>query len=544
MKKIFSIFLLFIVHCSLFIAPAHAASEFTTSYISTYTIQPEGPTHVTHTIELKNNLSHIYATNYTLSTTGSQLTNIVTRDETGPLSSTASQSSDNTSIHLQIDRPAIGKDKVKTLMVDYETDDVAEVLGDTIGVNIPRLSKANEAQNYERIVKIAGFKDLPALIYPPASKTHTEGEFTVFTFLGHQNESLSLLFGESLTYKVELTYELKNSELSRIDSELALPPDTPYQHVQLQSIDPPPLDIRIDPDGNWLARYSLPPQDKLLIRATLYVRVYPLPTLYDPSQKKFIKTAHSQYWQDNAQLVKDLAGRLQTPENIYEYLVDTFTYKYSGNLTTNRQGALEALTSPHEVLCTEFTDSFVALGRTASIPTREINGYGFTKNPNLRPQGEVGDILHAWPEYLDPVKNIWISVDPTWGNTTGGVDYFHKLDFNHLTFVRHGLEDNYPLPAGAYKSRAQDRYVSVELATDIPAEASSSHIKDHVLYNTGNVALIDETVGYIPPYGHVELQNPKPLSFYDKIKELCVKLFSKFLRPRPASTSPSTSSPE
>ena len=42
-------------------------------------------------------------------------------------------------------------------------------------------------------------------------------------------------------------------------------------------------------------------------------------------------------------------------------------------------------------------------------------------------------------------------VDPTWGNTTGGVDYFDVLDFDHVAFVQRGYDSEYPVPAGGYK---------------------------------------------------------------------------------------------
>ena len=42
-------------------------------------------------------------------------------------------------------------------------------------------------------------------------------------------------------------------------------------------------------------------------------------------------------------------------------------------------------------------------------------------------------------------------VDPTWGNTTGGVDYFETLDFDHFVFVVKGTSSEYPIPAGGYK---------------------------------------------------------------------------------------------
>lgn len=532
-----NIFLLVFIIWSLISPPAvQAASEFTTSFHSLYTISAQGETSVTHTITLKNNLSHIYATDYTLATSGDELSNISAYDEAGALTTVATTQNGVTSIHLAINKPAIGKDQEKILTLSYQTNGVVEIIGDTMTINIPRLAKANEAENYTRIVKIEGVQDRPQLIYPPANKTEPADLYTVYTFIGHLSDSITLLFGDSVTYKLSLTYELKNKELSAADSELALPPDTPYQHILLASIDPPPLDIRLDESGNWLARYHISPQEKLLIQTELYATISPQPVLFDPSSTHLPKTIHSKYWETNSEIVTGLSDKLKTTENIYRYLVTNFTYNFGGITSRGeRLGAVAALASSGSVLCTEFTDAFVALNRAEGVPAREINGYGYTKNDILQPRGVGIDILHAWPEYYSSDQKKWISVDPTWGNTTGGIDYFNKLDFSHITFVRHGLEDNYPLPAGSYKSNPTDKFVEVEVATDIPDEHISFETKDGTIYNTGNIALINETVGYLPPYGSYKLPVVQTRSFYDKIRSICAKLLSRFWPQRPAS---------
>lgn len=78
----------------------------------------------------------------------------------------------------------------------------------------------------------------------------------------------------------------------------------------------------------------------------------------------------------------------------------------------------------------------------------------------------VKDVLHAWPEYYDKDKNSWVMVDPTWGSTTGGVDYFSTLDFDHLTFVIKGLDSNYPIPAGGYKTSSDENKKDVLVNVD------------------------------------------------------------------------------
>ncbi len=112
---------------------------------------------------------------------------------------------------------------------------------------------------------------------------------------------------------------------------------------------------------------------------------------------------------------------------------------------------------------------FVALARSAGIPARAVNGYAFTQNDSMRPLSLVRDILHAWPEYWDETTGRWIAVDPTWENTTGGVDYFSRLDFNHLVFAIHGQSSEKPYPAGVYKFAGQEsKDIHVEFVTSLP----------------------------------------------------------------------------
>jgi len=75
----------------------------------------------------------------------------------------------------------------------------------------------------------------------------------------------------------------------------------------------------------------------------------------------------------------------------------------------------------------------------------------------------------AWPEFYDDAQKIWIPVDPTWANTTGGIDYFDKLDFNHIAFSSMAFQVKYPYPAGFYKKPgATTKDVQVQFADTPP----------------------------------------------------------------------------
>ena len=142
----------------------------------------------------------------------------------------------------------------------------------------------------------------------------------------------------------------------------------------------------------------------------------------------------------------------------------------------------------------------------------------------------VADVLHSWPEYWDREKGLWGPVDPTWGSTTGGVDYFSKLDLRHFAFVIHGADSEKPYPPGSYKlgpnpqkdvfvsfgSNQIAKYENVDIAIDPIDKYFLKNLKLKIrAKNNGNVAIyganlkvyldsqetVNKTLEIIPPYG-------------------------------------------
>jgi transglutaminase-like putative cysteine protease len=63
---------------------------------------------------------------------------------------------------------------------------------------------------------------------------------------------------------------------------------------------------------------------------------------------------------------------LKTPENIYKFVTNNLSYNYYRvKPDVERLGAKDALANPDEAICTEFTDLFITLARSAGIPARE-----------------------------------------------------------------------------------------------------------------------------------------------------------------------------
>ncbi len=239
------------------------------------------------------------------------------------------------------------------------------------------------------------------------------------------------------------------------ETSIALPPDTAYQKVFYKTIEPPPLNVRVDPDGNWLAFYRLAGKEKLTVMAKGQVKIFAHPQEHFLLPNDSVLSSNlkpDNFWEVDNEEIQSQAKNFTTPQEIYNFVVKTLNYDYSRvGQGAERLGALDSLKRPNEAICTEFTDLFIALSRANGIPAREINGFAYTTNEKLRPLSLIADILHSWPEYWDKENQIWVPIDPTWGDTTGGIDYFSKLDLNHFAFVIHGQSSETPYPAGAYK---------------------------------------------------------------------------------------------
>lgn len=473
----------------------HASSEFTTDFHSIYSVQESGKTKVLHSIAITNNLAHIYTTEYTVSLGSGEIHDIEVTDGSAELPTTIDAEGNATTIKVALANPQVGQGKVNIIKISYTTSEIATRIGGNWEVNIPRVAHANEYREYRRDVEVPRGIGSATYVFP--DPTHVEkGDITTYTYLGHPTDSLSLLFGESQTYELELRYTIQNPGLTQADTEIALPPDTEYQKVILREMIPEPKQINLDPDGNWMAVYLLKSQETKDIAVKMYVTVYPIPRNDTPLHSSPSLDSDPN-WQIQDSRVKDLSVQLGEVSRIYEYLVDNFFYDYA-RIGQARLGASSALTSPESATCTEFTDSFVALSRSLGNRAREINGYAYGSNTTVRPQGE--DILHAWPQYFDENKKQWIQVDPTWGNTTGGINYFDKLDYSHIAFVIHGVESTYPLPAGAYKRSNEGSVIKVtpvEKVPDVTPHPLSPTVKVGGGVESPPVSLWDRVLAFI-----------------------------------------------
>lgn len=437
------------------IPPRHvawAAGEFTANYDVSYAIAPTGATIVTQTVSLINRQTNLYPKQYTILLDTLNVKNIIARDDGGTITPTITQNDGKTEILLAFNKQVVGLGKQTTFTLRYENLDIAAKNGSIWEVNIPGITEDADLGTYSVTVQTPpSFGPMSYLKPPPADGTRWNRDQMT-------RGGISAAYGDKQYAKLTLRYYLENPGVTAITQEIALPPDTGFQRVSIDQLNPKPTGVIKDEDGNWLARYTVAAGQKLSIEAIVSVTISLSPpdiTTTQDDLSMYLKPLP--YWETEDPAIKALAATYTTPKAIYDYVVATLDYDYERVKTKpKRKGAVETLKTPKNAICMEFTDLFIAIARAAGIPARELVGYAHTTNAKLRPLSLVSDVLHAWPEYYDQKKGLWIPVDPTWGNTTGGVDYFTTFDFNHIVFAVHGVSSSQPLSAGFYRESGKE----------------------------------------------------------------------------------------
>lgn len=541
------------------VSDVFAENEFNVDTNVVYDIQPGGKTVVTHEITLENNFSNLYATTYTLSLENIDAANIKAFSNTGVEYPVETGKIDNaTNIKISFPDNTVGKGAQRRFSIVYENLSFAVRTGEVWEISIPRLGEDTNFRNYSLVLKVPKELGLEAYISPqPATRDINDQGYT-YTF-GKESvieNGISAGYGQFQVFSFNLSYHLENPLSKSSSTQIAIPPDTAFQKVYIQKIEPKPTNVSVDPDGNWIAVYDLAARERVDVVVSGSVQIFasyrsfPKPTESELTQNLKEDT----YWQINDPKIKELAQQLKTPEAIYRYVSQTLSYD-SGRVQPNvqRMGALSALENPDKAICMEFTDLFIALARAAGIPAREVNGYAYTENPELQPLGLVADVLHAWPEYYDRQKGVWIPIDPTWASTTGGIDFFNKLDLRHFAFVIHGQSSKEPFPPGSYKlgpNPQKDVFVSFGQLPENKIGSANVSIKPYRVLpffssvysvnitNPGPIALYSvqpaiyydskektrENIEVLPPYSNTVIHITLPYSFLGKDMPSVIKV--------------------
>ncbi|PIV10002.1 hypothetical protein COS31_03710 [Candidatus Roizmanbacteria bacterium CG02_land_8_20_14_3_00_36_15] len=495
------------------------AADFTTDYQVEYTLQNNNQTitsDVKFNIKITHQRSDIFVKKFFLQFPKIfAIKNVTAGDDKGSINPTISQDEQNIKIEVELNDPNTGKGSENNIYINFNQENLFIVNGSVWEVILPTIENRKDGK-YSIVVNLPENTDKKISIAKPIPN-HISGRQLIWNDV--KTKTVYAVFGDKQFYQTNLTYNINNPKLFPVYSDIALPPDSLYQQVFFENIDPQPDKIYIDDDGNYMARYNLSPMSKKTISFNGVITVFSKPRsefqkiikAQVDKQKKYLLTARDYWYIDQL----DKFSQLNSASDIYFYVVNNLSYDYSRlSSGLGRIGADKILKMTNKAVCTDFTDLFVALAREKGIYSREIEGYGFSSDPLLRPLSFRTDVLHSWPEYFDTKQSLWVSLDPTWENTSG-IDYFSSFDLNHIVFAIHGKSSVYPYPAGAYKTEesksilinSTDKPPSITKKLIVDITGLKKIIYDKINYeiflnvsNQGNVTVYNQKVMLVAPF--------------------------------------------
>lgn len=490
------------------------AAEFETGASVAYSFNKEGIATAEFDITITNLSSDLYAQSYQLAFENVSGSDFEVYENGQEADFEVTEENGGFSLVANFSDPAIGQGTSKEFQITFKVSDFAIKTGEIWEVRIPQLKNVDSFDHISVSLKVPTTFGRESYVYPEPNSSLTNGGYRQYSFDKEKmlETPINAGYGEFQIFSFSLNYHLQNTEGQAKSLTIPLPPDTTYQKVYYSKIEPVPDDIYRDTEGNWIAEYVLNKGERIDVIAAGNVRITQEPQLNFGLKPQEYDLKPTEFWQSDDPRIQQIASELTSANDIYDYVVSTLSYDFSrAKPGVQRASAVGALNSPGSAICMEFTDLFIALARAKGIPAREVNGYAYTENPEIQPLSLVNDVLHSWPEYYDESKKLWVPVDPTWGATTGGTDYFNKLDLRHFAFVVHSKDPSLPYPPGSYKlgeNPQKDVFVNFGRAIDIEPEASQVDLN------------LSQLVPFTATKAHVTLTNTSQSAIYNKSFEV------------------------
>jgi hypothetical protein len=452
MNKHVSITTIYLI-CSFLLAnPSTAQSDFETHLDTTYQLETNGAT-VTTRLTITNKADTQFSTAYSLILPSDSISDLTVTDSNNQsIAANPIILGGLTKLNLEFKQPIVGIGKSQTYTISYTQKDSLNGTTVNSGYTIPYPLTNQETSNSLTINAPHTICAQPEA-FPKSSDTKTDTLLTSFTYpKGTTNASVTILCAPARHESLILTYYLENRQLTPVETQIALPPDTSTQRLIFDSIDPAPIRLDSDADGNRIATYKLESQTSLIVTASIRGVIVP-PSKPHPIRANTQHTLQStHYWPASDQSIKKIAKELGTPDQIYQYVISKTTYnpdRFETN-DAHRIGGQAIIKQPDDMQLLDFIDSFITLARAANIPARRVMGIAENANPKNMPLETAGGKLHTWAEYYDPQTNTWIPVDPAWEKSALGRHFFPIQAPTHIALVINGHSDSTPHPAGFY----------------------------------------------------------------------------------------------
>lgn len=431
-----------------------SAADFQTSFNIDYTFLENGDALISSNITLTNSQTGAYPSEYIFRIKDLVITDVKAVSQNQDLPLTISEKDNQKTIKVSLTNSKnIGLKQQYAFVLSYKIGGLAKKNGNLWEVVVPKIADSQNIDTVKLSLKIPNdFGSLKKSTLEPTAAIKDNSSVIYHYDLSKENgfDIPRLYFGSFALYSLELNYHLFNNNWQSAVQTIALPPNIPgFQEVFVQNLNPLPLKIEKDLDGNVLASYKLDYNEKKDVKFTGFAKVLMQETKGSQPNSYPQYLLPAKYWEVNDPKINEVLNQIfnssdwsnlsnwQKIKDVYNFVVNNLAYNQAVETRNQRLGALQTLDNKDKAFCLEYTDLLITLLRSAGIPAKEIDGW-------------ANDSLHTWVEIYDDKKG-WFMVDPTW-ESSSKQDYFDFLDFDHLALAVKGLDSEKPIPAGMYST--------------------------------------------------------------------------------------------
>lgn len=436
---------------------ASAASDPKLDYALIYKALSNSNLEITYDLNMSFNTKGSSVSAFVLNVAESDIANVKVQSDRG-VSATTKKNDQGSQITLNFpeNKRLLAGQKTNIKLI-YETKSAIKTRGEVTDIIVTGFQKDDSINSIKVQVEIPnsiGRLDYSSVENPKETTNKSGGR--VYSFDNLPESGIVISFGQHQNYKFTFNYLIKNSSDAQNQlASITIPYEDEYQKLRFKKANPSPYKAYEDIDGNYILQYLLKPGETIDVVIEGYATIYSksgektteVKTLTEAETIMYTKPL--EYWTIEAKNIDEkFSSQVNNEKNtdkkaklIFDYVVSKLTYSEDqlSNKDRKRLGAESVLKNPKIAICQEYSDLFVGLARYFGVPSRSIAGYAYpTTGYELPP-----NTLHSWAQYFNPDKG-WVDVDPTWQDTSNGLDYFGSIGLNHFPIAIYGQDSKSP----------------------------------------------------------------------------------------------------
>src|SRR3972149_1487029 len=217
-----------------------ASAQFSTGYDINFIFGDNGQARVAHNITLTNLTKDYFASEYSITTGSDKVTDVSGTDGLGSLNISTKAQESSTVLIAKLNQQIVGQGKSVNFKINYTIDSLALKRGKVWEINVPQIVTNENLSSYKLSLSVPkGFGPLGKMS-PLADQTTETSAATSYVFTKNSTSGINANFGEFQLFSFTLKYRYKNKNVYPAKGRIALPPDTEYQALYYQSLDPRP----------------------------------------------------------------------------------------------------------------------------------------------------------------------------------------------------------------------------------------------------------------------------------------------------------------